>query len=371
MIKLRYKPLKSGEYSLYLDIYSSDDKGRQKRQYEFLKLYVSKDYNKVNNILAEDRNTVELAENIRKKRELELTSEINGLDVKRKTTHRSLIIYLQDYYDRTGRPQVKTLLYHLNKFSDGTDIPFMDVTTDWLDEFREYLSGEVSQNGVHNYLKDLKARIGEAWRHQVVGHNPFDRFEMPVVTEVERTTLDISEVEKLVATPFPSHPHLRSAFLFACFTGLRMSDTYNLTWDEIRIEQDKDGNKQYAMKIKPIKTQTTTGQYLYAPLTGAAAQILLEIEQDKSLSEKVFHEMPSERNARNLLKLWAAKAGVKKNVHFHAARHTFATLCLTYGMDIYTVSKLLGHCEVRTTEIYGKIVDEKKRAEIQKLPELE
>jgi integrase len=135
-------------------------------------------------------------------------------------------------------------------------------------------------------------------------------------------------------------------------------------------EKDKDGNFITSLNICPIKTQKSSGKILKIPLTEPAIEILEEAHQDKGLSDLVFDRLPSARNLNNLLKLWAARAKVKKNVYFHAGRHTFATLSLTYGMDIYSVSKLLGHTDIRNTEIYAKIVDEKKQKEIQKLPVL-
>ena len=82
-------------------------------------------------------------------------------------------------------------------------------------------------------------------------------------------------------------------------------------------------------------------------------------------------DLPSERAvARNVVK-WTKDAGIAKHVTFHVARHTYATMLLTYGADIYTVSSLLGHKSVATTQIYAKIVDEKKRKAVDMIPALE
>ncbi len=370
MIYVRYKPLKSGKYSLYLDIFSTDDQGNQKRQYEFLKLYTQKDYSKLKNIIADDRNIVDLAEDIRKKREMELAGEIKGLRTKQKTTHRSALEYLRAYQRKKGDFHIKTLIYHLDNFTEGQDVKFMEITPEWIGRFQDHLSTRVSHNTTKGYLKILRARLKDAYRQDIITINPFDKFDMPHEQETRRTTLDAEEVQKLVKTPFPSHPHVRLVFLFSCFTGLRVSDCEALLWEDISEEKDKSKKRICFLNIRPIKTQSTSGKLLKVPLTGSAVAILDEVKQEKNRSEKVFCDFPTPRNARNLLKLWAAKAGIKKNMHFHVARHSFATISLTYGMDIYTVSKLLGHVNLRHTEIYAKIVDEKKRNEIQKLPTL-
>ncbi|MEI6579388.1 MAG: site-specific integrase [Eubacteriales bacterium] len=370
MIHLRYKPLKSGKYSIYLDIFSTDEQGNRKRQYEFLKLQVSKNYSKINNVISEDRHTFDIAEDIRKKREMELAGEIKGLKTKQRTTFRSAIEYLRSFQLKTSDFHIKSLLFHLNGFTQNKDVRFIDITQDWLLGFEEHLSMKVSHNTVKHYLKMLRARINDAYRQDIITINPFDKFEMPGELEVKRTTLDATEVQTLVNTPFPSHSHVRLAFLFSCFTGLRISDIKALKWKEIYQETDGTGSLANCINIRPVKTRNTSGKMLKVPLTAAAVAILEEVKYEKNKSEEVFCHLPTGRNARNLVKLWGARSGIKKDLHFHVARHSFATISLTYGMDIYTVSKLLGHQDLRVTEIYAKIVDEKKRIEIQKLPVL-
>lgn len=369
MITLRYKPLKSGNFSLYFDKYSTDSNGFKKRQYEFLNLQVSKDYSKTKNILASDKETMLLAEDIRSKRELELVGEIRGVQPRQKATHISLIDYLDETYHKYHDERLRTVIGHLKNFTNGSPVLFSDVTAEWLAEFNSYLISHVSQNGSFSYLKILKARLNDAFKANLIARNPFDKFKLPTLQESQRTTLDIAEVKQLVATPFDSHPHVRWAFLFSCFTGLRISDLKELRWDNI-IEEPVDGSMQYIMQIRTVKMQHETGKLLRVPLTDSAVKLLEIMKTEPNLSGKIFEKLPTERNARNLLKLWAAKAGLKKDIHFHVGRHSFATICLTSGIDIYTVSKLLGHTDISTTEIYAKIVDEKKRREIMKLPVL-
>jgi integrase len=302
---------------------------------------------------------------------MELVGEIKGLRTRQKTCQLSVIEYNTAYYRKTGNFRVRSLVYHMKNFTSGQDILFMDVTLEWLHSFHEYLTRRVSHNTAKNYMKILRARLKDAYISDIITINPFDKFVMPHELETKRTMLDTEEVQKLVNTPFPSHPHVRLVFLFSCFTGLRISDCEALKWDDITVETDKSGKRISMLNIRPIKTKSTSGKILKVPLTDSAVAILDEIRKENNRSEEVFSRFPATRNARNLLKLWVARAGIKKNVYFHVARHTFATISLTYGMDIYTVSKLLGHVNLRHTEIYAKIVDEKKRQEIQKLPTLQ
>ncbi|HEY4784967.1 MAG TPA: phage integrase SAM-like domain-containing protein, partial [Bacteroidales bacterium] len=160
MITLRYKKLKTGKYSLYLDIYTTDDKGNKKRQYEFLKLQVSKDYNKIKNILLDDRDNMDLAEDIRRKRELEVTGELRGVKARMGYSgHLSVTEYLESVYYKTGNERIKTLLYHLKRYTDSEKLFFNDVDTVWLNEFKDYLVTTVSQNAAVNYMKLFRARV--------------------------------------------------------------------------------------------------------------------------------------------------------------------------------------------------------------------
>lgn len=135
----------------------------------------------------------------------------------------------------------------------------------------------------------------------------------------------------------------------------------------MKIEKDKDGKPFHTLLIRPIKTSRTTGNLLKVPLSEQAVTILNEVEMDKK-SELVFNQLPLKNTINFWLKKWAKEAGITKNLHFHMARHTFATLCLTSGVDIYTVSKLLGHTRIDATQIYAKIIEEKKLKEVKKFP---
>mgnify|MGYP000978086094 CR=1 FL=1 len=368
MIALRFKELKSKRYSIYLDIFTSDKQGNRKRQYEFLKLYVGKDYSKIKNIAQEDKNTMFLAEDIRKKRELEIIGELKGIKSNRKTNKQSVLEYINNCYHRTKYRNLKTLLFHLVKFAEGKDILFENVTPAWIEKFKNYLEQRISINTLVNNLKLFRAKLNDAFREEIIQVNPFDKFTLPKMQETEKITLSPKEIEQLIKTPFPSHPHLRLAFLFSCFTGLRVSDIINLKWEDIKYNQEGYEQRTAEIQITPVKTKKRSGAKLRIPITNSAMAILESLKNEGVTKEKVFYDFPEVRYARDLIKLWAAKAGIKKNLHFHAGRHSFATISLSSGIDIFTVSKLLGHKSLTSTEVYAKIVDEKKRQEIKKLP---
>ncbi len=114
--------------------------------------------------------------------------------------------------------------------------------------------------------------------------------------------------------------------------------------------------------------QKKTGEPLYLPLSANALQWLPERGLAKD-SDKVF-ALPHVSTVEKFLPIWAKDAGINKHITFHVSRHTNATLMLSFGADIYTVSKLLGHTNVKTTQIYAKIVDENKRKAVNLIPEI-
>ena len=162
----------------------------------------------------------------------------------------------------------------------------------------------------------------------------------------QRTYLTIDEVKRLIATPTRCVT-IKRAFLFACFTGLRISDLSQLRWKDIHTS-----GKDVSLSIQMKKTR----RCVCIPLSTNALRWL----PTRCESTKVF-PLPSHLGAVNApLKTWVRKAGIDKTVTFHTSRHTFATMEITLGADLYVVSKLLGHSSITTTQIYADIVDSKR-----------
>ncbi len=145
-------------------------------------------------------------------------------------------------------------------------------------------------------------------------------------------------------------------FLFGCYTGLSLANLETLTYEQIEGES-----------VKFFRTKTE--KWIYFPLNKTALS-LIGNTVNKEPSARIFNT-PQRRHASRLLKKWGKQAGIKKNMHYHIARHTFATLSLTSGADLYTVSKLIGHKNLSTTQIYAEVIDSVKRQAVNNLPQLE
>jgi integrase len=337
-VKLREKELSNGHKSLYLDIY---DKG--KRSYEFLKLYLTG--NKV-----ADTETYRLAETIRAQRELEVKGREYGV-VPNHVRQADFVAYFREMGEGKHLSWRSTLR-HLQAFTGGT-ITFEQMTPEKVEGFKQYLlaTAKLEQNTAYLYFAKLKAAIKRATNEGRFRRSPLLTIEGIKPKESERTFLTIEELRKLQQIECPN-PETKRAFLFACYTGLRLSDVRGLTWNNIR-----DGRIEFR--------QQKTGKVEHVPLNAQALSLLGE----PNGREHVF-KLPATTNINQAIVRWAQRAGVTKELSFHVSRHTFATLALTYGADLYTVSKLLGHSDVRTTQIYAKIVDEKKREAVELLPTL-
>ena len=142
---------------------------------------------------------------------------------------------------------------------------------------------------------------------------------------------------------------LKRASIFSALTGLRWSDINKLAWSEVQHSND------YGWYIRFRQKKTKGAETL--PISDQARDLLGEIDEP---TERVFKGLKYSAWHNLKLQQWVMKAGISKTITFHCARHTYATLQLTLGTDIFTVSKLLGHKDLRTTQVYAKIIDEKK-----------
>ena len=220
-----------------------------------------------------------------------------------------------------------------------------------LNDYETNKGTKVSKSTVACYLRCIRSALNLAVDSDMIAVNPVyrvksDIFQLP---ESKRVFLTVEEVKKLMDTPIKKkHEQIKAAFLFSCFCGLRVSDVCKLTWRDIVQE-----NNQCRIEITMIKTK----QPLYLPLNKQAMRWLPK-RGDAQVDDKVFPEVSKVH--RETITKWAESAGITKHVTYHVSRHTFATMALTMGADLYTTSKLLGHKNVNTTQIYAKIVNRKK-----------
>ena len=225
----------------------------------------------------------------------------------------------------------------------------------------KYLLGSVDTKGEYrpdflDYQTFISYRPDSLWKIDFIGNISENHFNfVPDNRETSFGTLE--EVKKMAATPC-NYPILKATFLFSCLTGLRKSDIEKLTWGEIQ---------KFGDFTRIVFKQKKTGGQEYLDISDQAAAYLGTRRNDV---DRVFEGFTYGAWTSLELKRWALAAGITKNLTFHCARHTFAVMMLDLGADIYTVSKLLGHRELSTTQIYAKVLDKNKQAAVNLIPSI-
>ena len=380
-VKLRYKALKDGNQSIYLDCYVNGI-----REYKFLSLYLRPETSRENKLW--NREQLRLANAIKAQYIIDIQNGEYGFKDRNRSRKLNFITYCEEMaaeYEANGQNSCAVLMRSaIKRMTDykGKNITFNHIDKDFLIGFIEYLNSDIRDfdkaakdknrkpKPLSNVYKEaLFARImvalNKAERDGIILKNPgkdIDRKLKPHSEQKTRCYLTLEEIQRIIETKYKPDNDIKPAFLFCCFSGLRYSDVSKLTWKEITVSQDGYAQIETTMQ--------KTGKSITIPLSDNALKWLPE--REGSLPEsRIFYKLPDQvNNADVRLRTLIKKAGISKHVTFHVARHSFATLTLTYGADLYTVSKLLGHANIRTTQVYAKIVDESKRRAVNLIPKL-
>ena len=289
-------------------------------------------------------------------------------------------IKLVDYVLKQGqgRPSYTNLSHHLVKFR-GADTLMCEINKNYVEGFVEYLKtarheyvtyrardkeSTLSKGTQLTYFNLFCSVLNSAVRDSILENNPADRLnprQKPHPAESGRTFLTLEEVKTLSNVSLSEQEDcICRAFLFCCFCGLRFSDVSMLKWGQIQTLTD--GSVQLTL------IQKKTSKRLYLPLSRNALSFMPD--RASASDEDLIFGLPPYWDINRTLSKWVRKAGINKHITFHCSRHTFATMALNYGADIYTVSKLMGHSSVKTTQVYAKIIDETKRKAVEMIPEI-
>lgn len=403
-VKLRKKAISSG-YSLFLE-YTNN----YKQEKLYLRIHLSKGDTPLRR--KADTDTWNKAEDIRGAVEdyiiknhaqtLEYayklyTDQVNLENTEKEKENTTLVSFLEKFKEEKAKKgqsksqatTINNLILYVKDFTQNERVLLKDIDKEWCEEFLFYLSKahsfvrnrfkkgsnteHISTNGEKSDKPLAKSTaklyyntfVSALWSAENEGlmTNPTKKVKaedkkLLKGDGIQREFLTGEELERMKET-FVRNPETKRAFLFACYTGLRISDIKSLTYGDIREEQTTQGGRIYVIRKMMVKTRKNVG----VPLSNKALSYLPEDFTHHSKDEKVFN-LPTEGSINDMLKTWAKDAQVDKVVTFHTSRHTFATLALTLGADIYTTSKLLGHQNVRTTQVYAEVIDSKKEQAI-------
>lgn len=403
-VTLRQKPISKGRKSLYLDFYppinvSGSDKTTRR---EFLGLSIDVDKTEFKKEIEEverkelktkgvlstatkkkkellktlkaltplqkqgNKQTLQLAEQIRQKRDNELNKpevytafELEQLKAKEKGELSFIAYYEQQMEKRKGKNYlVWVSAFHYFKEFTNNYLKFSDLNEKFCNDYKDYLLNAkskrsskttISQNTAHSYFNKFKATLKQAFKDNLLLVDLNAKIQTIKQADTKRVFLSLDELNQLVKADCPN-PILKQASLFSALTGLRFSDIEKLKWSEV-IHINGQG---YFIQFQQKKTKSNE----YLPISEQAYNLLGE---PKEADKKVFEGLHYSAHQNSILLKWVINAGIHKHLTFHCFRHTYATLQLQGGTDIYTVSKMLGHKDLKTTQIYAKVVDQSKR----------
>lgn len=346
-VHINKRKLKGGGYALHLDYRTNG-----KRVREFLRLYLVPQRNASD----KDRNeeTLRIAVEMKNRRIRELESNELGIEIEPQGKN----VIASDYIRMKSRRMTSSnTKISNNAVANDIDSLEKGITLSELDRkffirFSDYLViKRLAQNSIRQKLGILRARLHDAVKEGLVRSMPELSGISPKLMKTEIEYLTIDELRSMLATN--AEECVKNPFLFCCFTGLRLSDIKTLKWSDI---------ENNVISIRMEKTK----EFVRVPLSDNALLFLPDKKKEGCIFEMPRHISTISR----MLKRWAEKAGVAKNIHFHVSRHTFATLALSSGADLYTVSKLLGHRNVTTTQVYATVLDQGRRKAVDSIPRI-
>jgi integrase len=373
-VALRKKKISKGRFSLYLDFYLAivNQNGQLTRR-EFLGHYILQSP-KTSTERSNNKETIEIAEDIRHKRQNilnkpEIYTEFEKQLMKQKLLSETCTLL---YFEKVALKRNGTNLnnwqsayLYYKDFLQNESLQFGQLNESVCEDFKEYLLNTPSRksdkqtlsiNSAKSYFDKLKVVLKQAYKD---GHLQVDlnaRLDSIKEEETHREFLDQKELNQLANTSCLI-PVVRKAGIFSALTGLRFGDIQQLKWKEV-IHIDGQG---YYIRF----TQRKTGGAEMMPISDETYELL---GAPQGADDVVFTGLDYYDCSQNpYFKMWLTDAGINKKFTFHCFRHTFAVLQLLNGTDIYTVSKMLGHRNVKTTMIYAKVVDEMKRSASEKI----
>ena len=414
-VKLREKAISGSRQSLYLDFYPAiphPETGEPTRR-EFLNMFLNNEIEieeqkyidkngkeqkrfvtlmdkkgepkkvKLNPIDKQhNKETLQLAEQIRQKRDKQLNESEIITDLEKRLlerdkkeqkqeqeekerTERSFIGYFKELADKrkaSNHDNWVSAYKYLDTFTKG-NLKFADLSENFCNEFKEYLlttksnkSNKVTlaQNSAVSYFNKLKATLKQAYKDGYLPSDLNGKIKCIDQQETISQTLTVEELNTLAKTEC-KNPLLKKYVLFSALTGMPFKEMQNLNWGQVELSET------FGIRIKMIR-QKTGKPYLI----NISEQAYSLMGERKEQTDKVFEGI-NNRDRYYFFPLWLAEAGIKKDMTFHDLRHTYGCLQIDAGTDIYTLQGNMGHSTPRQSMMYGRISDQRKREAADKI----
>jgi integrase len=372
-VTLRKRTLPSGKITLYLDFFPPIYNPKTHKLYrrEYLSLYlVPKPKSAIEKALnSENLYKAEIIRGNRfnevNKEQIYTPFELERIHLK-EVGEKSFIHYLKHTAEsRTGNNADiwKYAIIHFEMFLKNEDILMQDIDVTIIEDFRAYIlkakclrkkNQFLAQNTALSYFNKIKATLRKAYKKGLLQTDVNAAIESIKEQESQRNFLTMEEALRLFKTPCKKEI-VKRVSLFSLLTGMRYSDISKLTWEEVQYSKQEG----YYIRFKQQKTDRP----VTLPISVEALEFLGEQRMEHG---KIFLNL-KKWDFDRLIPIWIKDAAIEKHITFHCFRHTYATLQMAAGTDIFTVSKMLGHKNIKTTQIYTKIIDEKKRETTNKI----
>jgi integrase len=395
---LRKKPILGNKESLYLDLYPPivNQKTGSFSRREFLNLflnseieyqeewYISKKTNteqrKIVPILSEkgkakyrrltvlekqhNKNTWDLAEQIRQRRENELNKPLIYSDLEKEKLKSNesgkgnFVDYFKMLADSKNENAKRNWYIVYNYLKDYTNghLSFKSIDEKWCEDFRLHILGlksydsnnKIKQNSAAAYWMKVKTALKQAYKDKIIQINLSACISPIKIEETQKNFLTYDEIERLKKAECP-WPMLKKAFLFAISTGMRYSDIIALTWRNIEVIDNKPAIRFIQQKTHGVETHW---------ISKNTYESLGEVGNP---DERLFPGFHLTSTNSRYMDRWMGNAQISKHITFHCARHTYANLHINASTDIYTLSRLLGHRSLASTQIYARVSDKSRQ----------
>jgi integrase len=360
-IFLRCKKRKN-KYSVYIEVYDHDT---GKRDYDYLRIYVSKDYTKPENkrVKKEDKDAWTRANLIFSERQREyILGEYSGTIKKKEGAYFSDFYRMAMQEDQTkNNSSYKYALRRLERFSgEGKRLKFRHITPELLNAWKNSLitDDQLNRNTATMYLERIKIMWRLAIKLKAIQRNPFDDVEIPSLRAPQIEYFTINQLRLMAQAPC-DRPQYKALFFLACYTGIGFPEAKRLKWVDvehgtIRSHREKTKN--------PISN----------PLSQTVNEILQKLEND---SEYVFTDLPkSGQTVTAYLRNWVKGiegVPLPRWGFLHKARHTFGTLLAENGESILTIKELLGHKDLKSAQKYIQVTRQIKQNAVEGLEHID
>ena len=358
-VRLWGKRLASGNISLYLDFYtgysmSEGGKINTSRKVEYLRMYLIPNPKTPEDRIKNDE-TLTLAQSIRNNRESDFQHTREGLvsPLRKRSNFFDYCDAYQKNYQKGDLRMIQLAIREFKKYTKSSNLVPQQIDKQLVRGYRDYLINKFKGEGPNSTFARFKKILSAAVEDGLFTKSPGEKITCPVPVGIPKAMLMPDEIIALSKADCPN-PEVKRAFLLSLNTGLRFVDIVDLKYKHITNGQIK-------------KSQQKTGREVIIDLNSAAVKLIGKMKDPET---PVFL-LPSFEGSVKTVRSWASKAGIKKHLTWHSARHSFGTILLMNMTDIKTISNLMGHSSLTHTQKYMHVVDALKSQAVNTLPSID